>query len=97
MGRDERGLGRSRLKILTPELRQERADGLDSRDWKEFGLILGLAKDVGFAVHSCVTEKRGNSEFLDRGKETQIQRCLHHSEGSQARLSLGPLLSPGGV
>lgn len=42
-------------------------------------------------MHSCVTERRGNSEFLDRRKETQVQRCLQHSEGSQARLSLGPL------
>lgn len=27
---------------------------------------------------------------MDRGRETQIQRCLHYSEGSQARLSLDP-------
>lgn len=36
--RDKGGLGRSRLKILTPELGQERAGGLDSRNWKEFRL-----------------------------------------------------------
>lgn len=53
--------------------------------------ILGLAKEVGFAMHSCVTGRRRKPEFLDRGRETRVQRCLRHSEGSQERLNLRPL------
>lgn len=54
---------------LRAESRQERAGGVDSWDWKEFR---GLTRDLGFAMHCCVTRRRGNPEFLDGGKERQV-------------------------
>lgn len=51
-----------------------RVEAAGENSWAQIRTqIRGLGKDLGFAMHSCVTGRRGKSEFLDGGRETQAR------------------------